>query len=454
MSSLPVSPLSSPSIIDEGRVPALTLPIARALGFRYVYPWQRTGLGLVFSPARLVVVSAPRRSGKTVIDEISITTRCLTAPDSQCFYTEQTREKAAEWYRDTYKKHLKRSPIPRALYSTRDSSGSEQVTWANQSTLKVMGPEGDRVHGKDADLVVADEQWKRTVDQGRELLSAANPAGSRRPDFTIVVNSTVGPDPSGWLYELMQDPNVPVLHYGCPDDVDPYDPDLWPTWHPGFEDPDPVVRATLREAIQQDITILGDDWLRSYGNRWPKVSTAGRLTQETWASLQGRVGDRGDELHVAFDTAWDRSTSTVTVTWRGDDGKVRVEVVEHRPGVLWLVDYLLDVHQRYETRPKCDTATPARDVVKALDRRGVKVDELTTPDYAASCARFVTAAVAGDLIVRPDPALDAAVAVAERRNIGDRWVWDRRRAVDMSPLTSATVATWHALMPNREAVIV
>ena len=454
MTSSPVSPLRSPDT-DSAHTPVELRGVAAALGWD-LYPWQQHAASLIYGPSRLVVISTPRRSGKTALMTSVLSTTCVVRPGSQVFYTEQTREKAAEWYRDYYKDRLVASVIPAAAYRTRDSAGSESVKWKNQSLLKVFGPEGDLLHGKDADLVIADEVWKRTRDQGDQLLGAANPAGSRRPTYTFVAISTVGASPSGWLYDLMHDPDTDVLHYGCPPDVDPMDATQWPTWHPGFEDPDPVVRQTLAASITTDVQLLGEtEWLRAYANRWPQVSTSGSITNESWQAVQlDDIGDRADDLTVAFDCAWDRSSASVVASWTDTKGHARLEVVEHRPGVRWLADYLTDVHQRLGPPLMADSGSPARDIIRALQSARVPVTELPTGDYAAACARFVEAVVDRVVHVRPDPVLDTAVTAARRRNVGDRWLWDRRTRTDISALTAATGAAWPALAPTAEPLLI
>jgi hypothetical protein len=52
-----------------------------------------------------------------------------------------------------------------------------------------------------------------------------------------------------------------------------------------------------------------------------------------------------------------------------------------------------------------------------------------------------------------DPLLDAAVAAAVKRPVGDRWAWGRRlSASDISVLESVTLATWWAEQVTRNLV--
>jgi hypothetical protein len=448
-----VSPLRSPPPHADAPVEQVG-KVAAALGVS-LYPWQQRAVATGLAPGRRrVVVSTPRRAGKTTLVSTLLTWRCLTLPDARCWYTAQTQASASDWWRLAYIDTLAASPVLAGRYHHRRSAGTEHTAWPNGSMLRVFAPDGDKIHGNDADLVVVDEAWRIPTSHGEQLAGAADPAGLRRPHYSMWVVSTVGSQPVGWLYDLMQNPDADVLHYGCPADVDPFDPDAWPTWHPGYEDPDPAFRRQLTEVLTVQARDLPEsEFRRAYANQWPTTSTAGRITPTVWEQLQGDVGDRGDLLHVAFDTSWDRSMSTVVASWMGEDDRARVEVVANRPGVTWLVRYLADVWERLGARPHVDSGSPARDVTRALQNSGIPVVELSTGDYAAACARFTTAALNQQLLVRPDPVLDVAVAAGERRNIGDRWVWDRRRALDLSPLTAATVAAWPVLTPNAEPLL-
>lgn len=444
MRSHKVSPLREPETVDGAPVAALEA-VGAKLG-RQLYPWQLNAARHGMAPGRRrIIISTPRRSGKTVLVTAVLTHRCISESGSLCWYTAQTQTAAAAWFRKQYSSQLAAVGDFAGAYTLRKSAGSESVEWRNGSSVSVFGPTGDKVHGNDVDLAVVDEAFILSGEQGAQLTGAVEPAGLRRYGFALWIVSTVAAKPQGWLYDLMHDAAQDVLWYGCPTDVDIYDESLWDQWHPGFEDPDPVFQKHLRtELANQAHKMPEPEFRRAYGNQWPTVTAAGRISPTAWDAVLGSVGDRPPAgLVVSYDAAWDRSSATVAAAWVSG-GRVRLEIVANQPGVSWLVEYLTDVAARIDVTLATDSSSPASDVTEALERSGHTVRALSTPEYAAACGRFATMVKDRELLAQPDPMLDVAVLGASRRSVADRWVWDRRTELDVSTLTAGTVAAFEA----------
>ncbi|MGB0890599.1 MAG: hypothetical protein ACPGWS_09975 [Solirubrobacterales bacterium] len=127
----------------------------------------------------------------------------------------------------------------------------------------------------------------------------------------------------------------------------------------------------------------------------------------------------------------DRSAASVVVA----DADARIEVVEHRPGVAWVADRVAEMAERSGARVTFDKNGPAGSL--GLD----DTHALGSVDVLTACAEFFDAAVAGRLAVRPDVVLDAAVAGAVKKVVGDRWCWSRTASAhDVTPLYGATLA--------------
>lgn len=86
--------------------------------------------------------------------------------------------------------------------------------------------------------------------------------------------------------------------------------------------------------------------------------------------------------------------------------------------------------------------------VDALELAGFEILSPNAREYAQACGEFGS----GIVPTRNSPAtiqhrgqvpLTNAVAAAEKRELADLWAWSKRgAAVDISPLVSATLATW------------
>jgi hypothetical protein len=75
----------------------------------------------------------------------------------------------------------------------------------------------------------------------------------------------------------------------------------------------------------------------------------------------------------------------------------------------------------------------------------------TTRARGAADSGFYDAVVNGSLRYVPRPALDAAVAGAAKRPLGDSWAWARRGlSVDICPLVAVSLARWgHATRAHK-----
>jgi hypothetical protein len=120
-------------------------------------------------------------------------------------------------------------------------------------------------------------------------------------------------------------------------------------------------------------------------------------------------------------------------------------VVDHHPGLGWVVPRLLELHQRWEPcAVAVDPTGPAGSLIAPLEPAGVEVAKPSERDAAHAAADLHDAIVEATTRVVPRPALDAAVAGARQRPLGDGWAWARRRdvPVDICPLVALTLARW------------
>jgi hypothetical protein len=132
-----------------------------------------------------------------------------------------------------------------------------------------------------------------------------------------------------------------------------------------------------------------------------------------------------------------------------------VELVEHRPGTSWMPGRIAELARRH--RPVAvviDNAGPAHSLVDELLALGVEVTCPNVGEVTDGCGRFLDAVLdSRSLRHGGDPRLDAAVAGAVRRDLGDRWAWARKAPlVDISPLVAVTLAFWaHDKFADRKA---
>lgn len=162
----------------------------------------------------------------------------------------------------------------------------------------------------------------------------------------------------------------------------------------------------------------------------------GTLPLDKWGDCADEHADLAAPLVFAVDVAPMGASSSI-VACGGP-----LEVIEHRRGTAWVVDRLVQL--RDEHRPAAiglDPAGPAGMLIADFNREGVDIVPLSGTEAQQACGAFLAGIVEGELVHRDQPILNAAVAGAGRRQVGDAWKWSRRdSSVDISPLVAATVA--------------
>ena len=90
-----------------------------------------------------------------------------------------------------------------------------------------------------------------------------------------------------------------------------------------------------------------------------------------------------------------------------------------------------------------DPAGPAGSLLPTFAERGIEVRTLRARDLGQACGSFFDLVDQGRLRHLGQIPLDAAVAGAKKRQIGDMWAWHRKDVtVDITPLVAVTLDAW------------
>jgi hypothetical protein len=234
----------------------------------------------------------------------------------------------------------------------------------------------------------------------------------------------------------------------CREHDDPADPRVWAKTNPAMG------RRISQDFIAGEQTSMGEAGFArerlSVGN-WPVDRNAQWLviSEKTWRGLAD-VGSSADgRVAFAIDVTPDGAYTAIVAYGLRSDGVGHVEVIEHRRGSSWVVQRMLALRERWDpVATVVDAGSPAGSLIADLEAAGIDITKPSARDVAAACGSLVVAtgtAAGDDPTIRyvPHPALDAAVAGAEKRPLADAWKWSRRSAsVDVSPLIAASLARW------------
>ena len=428
--------------------------VAEALGTPLM-PWQRqvadvameldpvTGL-LAYSEVDL---TTPRQSGKTTLELAVLTHRCRTWARSRALYSAQSRIHAHKKWEDEHVAILKRSPFA-GEFAVRYQRGDEAIRWDNGSLHGITAPGEKSGHSEVLDLAVVDEAW---AHEDARLEQGLSPTMITRPQPQLWVVSTAGTHRSVYLRGKVErgrqraagpaGSSVAYFEWSALPGSDPADPATWRSCMPALGHT--VTEARIAAEFERlDLA----DFCRAYLNWWPGEIPADWqvIDEAAWLALANPDSAPVDPVAFAADVTPDRSAASIAVAGIRPDGLGHVEVIADDPGTGWVVGRLVELAAKWSPcAVVVDDVGPAGSLVAPLEAAGLEVVKPSTRARAAADSGFYDAVVEGSLRYVPRPGLDAAVAGAAKRPLGDSWAWARRGlSVNIAPLVAASLARW------------
>ena len=435
--------------------------IAAQLGKPFM-PWQRlvADVAMELDPATGLLAYAevdlttPGQSGKTTLELGVLVHRARRWAGSRMLYGAQDRIHARAKWEDDHLATLQRSPFA-GEFKPRYQRGDEAIRWHNGSWHGITAPGEKAGHSDVLDVAVVDEAW--ALEQGLE--QGLSPTMVTRPQPQLWVVSTAGTHRSAYFRAKVErgrrgpGSSVAYFEWSAPAGADPGDPQTW--W--GCM---PALGHTVTEArICHEFERLElADFCRAYLNWWPGEIPADWLviTEADWRALADADSTMVDPVAFAADVTPERSHAAIATAGLRPDGLGHVEVVDHRPGTGWVVGRLVELAEKWHPCAiVVDDTGPAGSLVAPLEAAELEVLKPSTRARAAADSGVYDAVVEGSLRYVPRPALDAAVAGAAKRPLGDSWAWARRGlSVDICPLVAVSLARWghatRAHLHNRE----
>ena len=432
--------------------------LARAKGAPLM-PWQQAAadVGLEFEPETglprygIVLVTVPRQAGKTKLVGDVADERCLSKRRARVWITMQDGKTADEWMREEHHESLASAPAFRGRYTKSLRAGSVGVKWpALGSTFLTFPPTRNGLHSKQSDLVFDDEAWARTAAQGRDLRQAVRPTMATRPGAQLWVVSTQGDDSSEHLAAYMEmglaslsdpDTRVCIVDYGIPDDADPEDLSVIAAHHPALGHT--ISLQSLQDA-RAEFASDPDGWARAYGNRATRARRSA-IPSASWSIAARPRPEVPSRVGLGVDVSPAGDYYAVCAAWRDDAGEAWVEVLESGPvrrDVPAVVHALaLARSEGYGLERASIGAVELADAIGKLSPP-TPPTYLDSTRYAAACAALHRGIVQDKLHHSNQPALDAAVTNAARRDFGDGgFIWTRKHSTgNITELVAASVA--------------
>lgn len=407
--------------------------------------------GTMIPAYREVVVTVPRQNGKTTLVLSWEIQRAVGWGVRQAIaYTMQTGKDArTKLLKDQVPViTAKEAPVRMAIDRVLRGAGDTEIKFKNGSRIFPVNTSEDSGHGLILDLAVIDESWADEDDRREQSLL---PAMLTKPSAQILNISTAGTEKSVFLKRKVDAGRAAVadgvtegicyFEWSAEEGSDPDDPATWYSCMPALG-----YTITEQSVRHMQSTMSPGDWLRAGLNQWT-VSEERVIPLAKWEAVCSADAKPDGKIAFALDVNPERSAAALAVA----DPKGTIEIVQHAPGVGWVVDDVAEKAKQWSAPVVIDTYGPAASFIADLESAGVTVVGYATADVAKACATFYDSIADGKVAIRRSAALDLAAAAVRRRQTGDVWLWGRRSSEeDVSPMIAATLAFDHARTRGKE----
>ncbi len=432
-------------------------------------PWQEHVIAIAteFDPDtgrpcyRNVWITVPRQSGKTTLVLILILLRLLWYAGAQRIsYTAQTGQDAREKLLEDWKPVLKQSaefwgdtesekPTGDGLVAkVREQSGSEGITFVDDSILRVIASGKSAGHGKTLHQGFIDEAFH---DRDLRREQAMIPAQNTVKDAQLIGLSTMGDADSVLLNARVKQGREAVkrnsgrgmayFEWSAPPGTPLDDEAAWRRCMPalGHTIDIDVVRDALESfTVGVDADLGPDEFRRAYLN----VPTSGRRTvfpDGAWEMVARMDVAPAGELTLALEATPERKSASIAVA----DNDHALELIEHRTGTGWVLDRTQQLAEDLNAPVVIDKGGPANTFIAPLKKRGVTVIEAGTRELTMACGSFYDGVIDRTIEVRSHPDAQEAIAKARQRTVGESWAWARKVGDhDATPLVAMSLALW------------
>lgn len=221
-------------------------------------------------------------------------------------------------------------------------------------------------------------------------------------------------------------------------DCDPLDRHAWATANPAFG-----IRMT-EEGFEAELVLDPEDFARERLGIWAS-NTSTLFGPGAWEGCRDPVSSITSRCVFAVDVTPNRDWASIGVAGLREDRRMHGEVVEHRPGTAWIAERLVELVKKHRPKTVVVDRMTGGPLVPTLEQAKVPLTVVGSGEVSQACGQLFDLVTQNGFHHIGQPDLDAAVASACRRSLGDGYAWDRKNSDgDISPLVAVTLATWVA----------
>jgi phage terminase large subunit-like protein len=395
-------------------------------------------------------LSVPRQNGKNAVIEmrelfgmVSLGERFLHTA-----HEVKTARKAFLRLASFFENSRKYPELAELVQDVRRTNGQEAILLTNGGGVEFVARSKGSGRGFTVDVLVCDEAQELSDDALEALMPTTSAAPQGNPQW-IFTGTPPGPTANGEVFTRTRDDALSGQsrrlcwhEWSCLGAVDLDDPLM-------AASANPALGGRLHwDVVQGERARFSDEgYARERLGMWSSAASHRVISADSWSIVaDSNLRDGGREVAVALDVSPDRSTATLASASWTVDGLPYVDVVESRRGEPdWGIQRFVDLCERHDVRAVVvDGASAAFSLVDPLRQRGITVTVTTARQMAAAFGGFYDAVMDGKVRHLDQPPLNAALASARKRSIGDSgFGWSRKDSEsDITPVTAATLALW------------
>jgi hypothetical protein len=232
------------------------------------------------------------------------------------------------------------------------------------------------------------------------------------------------------------------------------DPEAWAEANPGLGIRISAEHVALEQRSMDPRTFAVE---RLGVGDWPQTDgfAKKKIHPEAWAGLTDSDSRPKDPVCFCLDVSPDRAWASIGVAGRRSDGLAHLETIDRGSlrGTGWVVERCVELTKKHRNVGLALAANgPVASLLPDLQKAGLTLQTepgrgtiilVNSAEEAQACGGLYDAVDQSLLRHLGTPDLQAAIAGAVARPLGDRWAWNRKDStIDISPLVAVTLALW------------
>lgn len=445
--------VAKPSGIVSTGWPAVEKTCREKLGIEFD-EWQK-GAGRLILAKRAdgslaatvggAAMSLPRQVGKTYLLAGMIFGLCVNTPGLLVIWSAHHARTHGETFL-AMQAFAQRSRVKPYISQVFTGSGDEEIRFVNGSRILFGARErgfGRGIPG--VDVLVMDEAQILSDKAMENMLATLN---TSRFGLHLYIGTPPKPEDiearrselfirmrlealSGESEELLW------IECGAEDGADPDDRKQYAKANPSYPHRTPL---TSIKRMRKMLTL--DGFLREGLGIWPDDTDVVIFDMARWASppLLDRDVEPPSRAVLTIAVSPDRRWACIGVAGESDGGKTVVLCHSIR-GLAGVAAKVAELQESRDIVEVGLAGAAAKTLIPDLVKAGVEFVEISQVQMGAACGAFQQAFRDGAIVHVGQPELDAAVANAQTRRVGEAEQWDRRDVkIDDSPLVAVSAA--------------